>query len=99
MAEINVVDAISAYNKTNNISDKKYKDSENDFTSMVENAIGSTFDKVQEAEQNTQKSVTGDVSTEDLAISVANAENALNTLVTIRDRIVTAFQDIIRMPI
>jgi flagellar hook-basal body complex protein FliE len=39
----------------------------------------------------------GDVT--DLVTAIANAELALNTIVTIRDRAISAYQDIIRMPI
>lgn len=35
----------------------------------------------------------------DLVTSVANAELTLNTVVALRDRLVTAYQDIIKMPI
>jgi flagellar hook-basal body complex protein FliE len=102
MSDLKAADAISAYNRVNSFSDKKYDDAEGnggDFTSMVESAIGSSFDKVKKAEQATEGLVTGEVSTEELAIAVANAEVALNTLIAIRDRAVSAFQDIIRMPI
>ena len=34
----------------------------------------------------------------DLVTSIANAELALNTIVTIRDKVISAYQDIIRMP-
>jgi len=40
---------------------------------------------------------TGDVT--ELVTAIANAEMALNTIVTVRDRVITAYQDIIRMPI
>jgi flagellar hook-basal body complex protein FliE len=104
MVNVNYIDALSAYNKTadlvnrqlTSVADEVEKPS---FTGMVENFLSKSVSNVKKAESLAAKSVTGDVSTEDLAIAVANAEVSLRTLVAIRDRVVSAYQDILRMPI
>lgn len=103
---INFVDALSAYNKAADLVGKQMSgasDSDEvqkpNFGQMVESIVNKTVTDVNKAEKLTAKSVTGEVSTEDLAIAVANAELSLKTLMSIRDKIVTAYQDILRMPI
>jgi flagellar hook-basal body complex protein FliE len=69
------------------------------FGQLVESIVNNTISDVNKAERLTAQSVTGEVSTEDLAIAVANAEISLKTLMSIRDKIITAYQEILRMPI
>lgn len=106
MAIVNYIDALSAYNKAADLVNKQFgnvnstdETNKPSFTGMVENFLNKSINSVKQAEALTAKSVTGDVDTEDLAIAVANAEVSLRTLVSIRDRIVSAYQDILRMPI
>ena len=104
MVDLKTLDALSAYNKIgglsgNYLSDKVDETGGPSFTQLVEEALGKTVDKLKTAESKVAGSITGEVSTEDLAIAVANAELSLKTAISIRDKLVTAFQDIIRMPI
>jgi len=104
MLDLKTIDALSAYNKVGGLSGNYVSDVTNDsispsFTQLVEEALGNTLDKVKTAESKAVGSVTGEVSMEDLAVAVANAEMSLKTVVAIRDKLVSAFQDIIRMPI
>ena len=43
-------------------------------------------------------SLTGKVDLADLVTAVSNAELSLNTVIAIRDKVIGAYQDIIRMP-
>lgn len=105
MADLRTLDALSAYNKTGNLSGNYAADLTTqqtgcaDFTRMVEEALGNTINKLDTVETKIAGSITGDVSMEELAIAVANAEMSLKTVVAIRDKLITAFQEIIRMPI
>jgi flagellar hook-basal body complex protein FliE len=105
MADLKTIDALSAYNRIANLQNKIYSgtavdnSSSPNFTQLVEEALGDTVNKLKKAEEKAKKSITGEVNLEDLATAVANAEMSLKTVVTIRDKLVTAFQDIIRMPI
>lgn len=47
----------------------------------------------------TAKALTGEASTTDIVTAVTNAEVALQTVVAVRDRVIQAYQDIMRMPI
>lgn len=104
MADLKTLDALSAYNKVgnlNNVFSGKDIDATGgpNFTQLVAEALDKTVDKLKIAETKAKGSVTGEVSMEDLAVAVANAEMSLKTAIAIRDKLVTAFQDIIRMPI
>jgi flagellar hook-basal body complex protein FliE len=105
MVNLNYIDALSAYNKAADLVNKQFASSgveeaqKPSFTGMVENFLNNSISSVKKAEALTAKSVTGEVNTEDLAIAVANAEVSLRTLIAIRDRVVSAYQDILRMPI
>jgi flagellar hook-basal body complex protein FliE len=105
MANLNYIDALSAYNKASELISKQLVGTGSEdiekpsFTGMVESFLNKSINNVKQAEALTAKSVTGDVNTEDLAIAVANAEVSLRTLISIRDRVVSAYQDILRMPI
>jgi flagellar hook-basal body complex protein FliE len=95
---LNMIDALNAYNKMGNLQGN-YEPEKPDFTQLVESAIKSTQANVVTAEKAVIGSVTGEVSLDELAIAVANAETSLKAVVSIRDRIVSAYQEIIRMPI
>lgn len=104
MADLKTLDALSAYNKISNLTgnfpaDKIEGSDSLSFTSLVEEALGNTVQKLKTAEVKSVASLKGEVSMEELAVAVANAEMSLKTVVAIRDRLITAFQDIIRMPI
>ena len=104
MADLRTLDALSAYNKVANLQGKFAPDAqggtdEPSFTALVEEALGSTVNKLKTAEKKSIGSLTGEVSMEDLAVAVANAEMSLKTVISIRDKLIGAFQDIIRMPI
>lgn len=103
MNSVNILDAVSAYNRTSSLEGKSIMgttpSSADDFTSLVEKALSETKEKLDIAETATAGSVKGDISLEDLAIAVANAEVSLKTLISIRDKLVSALQDILRMPI
>lgn len=95
---LKILDAVNAYNKMGGLSGS-YKSEPTDFTKMVEDAISETKSDLDTAESAVAGSITGDVSVEELAIAVANAETSLKAIVAIRDKVVSAYQDIIRMPI
>lgn len=70
-----------------------------DFADLVEQSLGSAVESGQKAESMSMQAVTGDVNLGDVVTSVSAAEVALETVVTIRDRVIGAYQDIIKMPI
>ena len=70
-----------------------------DFSAMVGDAIRETQSQLSEAETLTQKAATGQVELVDVATAVAAAEVSLETVVALRDQVVQAYQEILRMPI
>lgn len=50
-------------------------------------------------ENMSTKAIAGEAELHDLITAVSNAELTLNTVVAVRDRVINAYQDIIKMPI
>lgn len=69
------------------------------FAGLVSNVLDETITSVRAGEQAASGAVAGEVGLEELAMAVNNAEVALKTVVAVRDRIITAYQDIMKMPI
>jgi len=70
------------------------------FMKMVENAAQDAANTQYKAEAVQMGSLTGDkVDLTDLTTAVANAELSLQTVVAIRDRVINAYNDIIKMSI
>ena len=69
------------------------------FAQMVNEALGDAAQSEAKSEaMQMQALTTGKVDLTDLVTAVANAELSLNTVVSIRDRVINAYQDIIKMP-
>lgn len=69
------------------------------FSDFLETQVQNVIDTQNIAEVAKMDALTGKGDVTDLVTAIANAELALNTIVTIRDRAISAYQDIIRMPI
>lgn len=69
------------------------------FLDMVGESLKSAADSGYRSEELATKALSGKADLADVVTAVANAETALNTVVTIRDRVINAYQDIIKMPI
>ena len=71
----------------------------NTFQNMVQDALSSTVDSVKKAEQTTLQGLQGKADIQDVVQAIANAENALETVVAVRDTAIKAYQSIIQMTI
>jgi len=69
------------------------------FSQLLENNLSDTTSSLKNAESLKMDALTGKADVSELVTAIANAEMALNTIVTVRDRAISAYQDIIRMPI
>lgn len=69
------------------------------FMDMVGDALKGATATGYHSESLATKALSGKADLTDVVTAVANAETALNTVVTIRDRVISAYQDIIKMPI
>ena len=69
------------------------------FLQMVENAAKNVVDTQTKSEATQLQSLTGKAELSNLVTAVANAELTLNTVVAVRDRVINAYNDIIKMSI
>ncbi len=69
------------------------------FSELLGNAVSGAIDGQYKAEAMQMESLTGKVELSDLVTAVANAELTISTVVAVRDRVINAYQEIIRMPI
>ena len=70
-----------------------------DFASLIAEALAQARETGRAAEINSAKAIMGEVSLHEVVASVANAEVTLQTVVAVRDRVIGAYNDIMRMPI
>lgn len=65
--------------------------------------LGTSLDKARDAgysgESMSTKAIVNEAELHDLVTAVSNAELTLNTVVAVRDRVIGAYNDIIKMPI
>ena len=69
------------------------------FSEFLGNTIGEAISSTRRAETVGTRALVGKASLDDLAVAVSNAELTLKAITAIRDRVVNAYQDIIKMPI
>ena len=69
------------------------------FGDLLRQAAEGTVDTLKQGEQSSLQAVTGKADLAAVTAAVNNAEVALQTVVAVRDRVVQAYQDIMRMPI
>lgn len=104
MANINPASAVAAYSSTARAAmpmadgsiEPKVGPS---FSSLVQGAAESALQTSKSAEAVSMQAVAGNAEMTDVVTAVANAEVTLQTVVAVRDRVVSAYQEIMRMPI
>ena len=69
------------------------------FGDLLNDALTSARDSALAAEGDTARALKGEVSLHEVVTSVTNAEVTLQTVVAMRDRVISAYNDILRMPI
>jgi flagellar hook-basal body complex protein FliE len=70
-----------------------------DFSSVMQRAIGGAVATGENAESQSLQAIKGHGDLTQVVTAVSNAELALQTTATLRDRMVSAYQDIMKMPI
>lgn len=68
------------------------------FSDLLKDSLQNAVDTQYKTESIKMDSMTGKVDLADLVTAVSNAELSLNTVIAIRDKVIGAYQDIIRMP-
>jgi len=69
------------------------------FGNLVKQAAESTISSLKQGEAASLQAVTGKADIGQVVMAVSNAEVTLQTAVAVRDRVIQAYMDIIRMPI
>lgn len=69
------------------------------FMNMVKDSLDSAVETGRQAEQVSMARIAGEASTMDVVTAVANAQHTLETVVAVRDKVLQAYQEILRMPI
>lgn len=93
--------ALSAYSRTSNIG-KNISSEENtgiSFSDFLRQKAEDSIQALKSGEQMSAKAVTGEAGIVDVVEAVSAAEMTLQTVVAVRDRLISAYQDIMRMPI
>ncbi|WP_153768423.1 flagellar hook-basal body complex protein FliE [Labrenzia sp. CE80] len=70
-----------------------------DFGQMVQEAVESVVDKGRDMDTKSIGLIEGRTDVVDVVTAVAETEMALETMVTVRDRVISAYEEIMRMPI
>lgn len=111
MTNVNMMQATNAYRDALRAAERILEQAKGGATESTQEARGPSFmDMVGESlksaanagynsELTAMKAMNGKADLTDVVTAVAHAETALNTIVTIRDRAINAYQDIIKMPI
>jgi len=102
---IKQLDALSAYSQatkqaTDGIASRDGgKDGESAFSALVNDSLGSVANATSNVELQSAKALVGQADLVDVATAVQNAEMVVQTVVTVRDKVVAAYNDILKMPI
>jgi flagellar hook-basal body complex protein FliE len=98
-----VTNAIAAYTNAGKIAAAPGLAARDDggggFGALVREAAEGMIGTLKQGEQTAFAGVTGKADIAQVAAAVANAETTLETVVAVRDRVIQAYQDIIKMPI
>jgi flagellar hook-basal body complex protein FliE len=69
------------------------------FGDMVKQAVGSVVQSSQQSDAQAKAMVAGKANMIDVVTAVAETEVAVDTLVSVRDRVIAAYEEIMKMPI
>lgn len=69
------------------------------FAGMVKNAVEGAVETVGKSEEISKQAIAGKADVRDLVTAVTNAELTLQTVVSVRDKVITAYNEILKMPI
>ncbi len=69
------------------------------FGDLLKDAIGSVVDGGRKADQQTVAMAQGKANVMDVVTAVAETDVKISTLVSVRDKVISAYEDIMKMPI
>ena len=69
------------------------------FASVLKDAVGSVMESGRKSDAQTVAMAAGKANVMDVVTAVAETDVAVSTLVSVRDRVIAAYEDIMKMPI
>ena len=72
---------------------------DNSFTKVLQNVVEDTVSAQKHAEITTIKGIKGQADIQDVVLAISNAEQALETVVSVRDTAIKAYNSIMQMNI
>lgn len=69
------------------------------FAGLVQDSLKEAVGAGRHSEELTKQAIKGEADLREVVLAVNNAENALDTVVKVRDKVVKAYQEILKMPI
>jgi flagellar hook-basal body complex protein FliE len=106
MATTSITDAIAAYANaakaatgTASSTEDSSQTEGTDFASLIKDGIKAAVDTQKQSEEASKAAMTGKADIRDVVTAVNNAELTLETVVAVRDKVISAYNDILRMPI
>jgi flagellar hook-basal body complex protein FliE len=99
---ISIPHAAQAYSAAGKIGDgpgMEPRSGGGSFADLVKSAASDTIDTLQKGEAASTEAVAGNGNLTEVVTAVSNAEATLQTVIAVRDRVIQAYQDIMRMPI
>ena len=101
---VNFVDAVTAYQKLARRDTLPGLEARNatpggDFAQILRDATEGAVDALRGGERHSLEAAAGTADLNDVVAAVGKAELTLQTVVTLRDRVIQASQEILRMPI
>ena len=70
-----------------------------DFGSLLKDALAATAEAGRKSDTQAQAVASGKANIVDVVTAVAETEVAIDALVSVRDRVITAYEEIMKMPI
>lgn len=70
-----------------------------DFAALVSESVGEVLDAGRASDRKAMEMVNGQSNVVDVVTAISETEVALETLVTVRDKVISAYEEIMRMPI
>jgi flagellar hook-basal body complex protein FliE len=100
---ISPLEAVQAFSKAAKLTgagiDPRDTPTQSSFGDLVKEVATQSIEAGKAAEKATASAVAGQADLTDVVAAVSNAEMTLQTVVTVRDRVLAAYQEILRMPI
>ncbi|WP_020399189.1 flagellar hook-basal body complex protein FliE [Kordiimonas gwangyangensis] len=69
------------------------------FGALVDDAIGNVQKATETAEMTSAKALVSQADMVDVVTAVSNAEMVVDTVISVRDKVISAYNDILKMPI